>query len=312
MTKTKKTTAMKARYLIISILLLAACQQIEEPFDPRDNSSANKDGVYTLTLPATKSDAVTKALALDGSSLKSYWTTNDKVRVFRNNEFVTELDVVPGDGDYPLTATLTATDVSDLQQGDQLFLLIPRVYNTAKPSDWSYTGQNGLLTGDNSVSTKYDYATATVTVNTISGTEITTTTANFDNEQSIYRFGFKVGDNKIDPNDITISSANGTLISSRTLSSGGWADVPGSLTFNPTATSDHLYYVALRNTSSSADTYNFVIHDANSALYMASISNINATLLKGAFNSAKSIPTTQTRFAPDDASGSVGDQSGVL
>ncbi|MBO4656820.1 MAG: hypothetical protein J5639_03510 [Bacteroidales bacterium] len=302
---------MKARYLIISILLLAACQQIEEPFDPRDNSSANKDRVYTLTIQATKSDAVTKALALDGNTLKSYWTTNDKVRVFRNNEYVTELDVVPGDGEYPLTATLTATDVSDLQQGDQLFLLIPRKY-TSNSSDWIYTGQNGLLTGDNSVSTKYDYATATVTVSTIDGTNITTTTANFDNEQSIYRFGFKVGDNKIDPSDITISSANGTLISSRTLSSGGWADVPGSLTFNPTATSDHLYYFALRNTSSSADTYNFVIHDANSALYMASISNIDATLLKGKFNSAKSIPTSQTRFAPGDATGTVGDQSGVL
>ena len=311
MIRIKKATAMKARYLIISILLLAACQQIEEPFDPRDNNSANKDGVYTLTIQATKSDAVTKALALDGSTLKSYWTTDDKVRVFRNNEFVTELDVAPGEGTNPLTATLTATatELAKLSQNDQLFLLIPRKY-TSNSSDWMYTGQNGLLTGDNSVSTKYDYATATVTVNTISGTEITTTTANFENEQSIYRFGFKVGDNKIDPSDITISSANGTLISSRTLSSGGWADVPGSLTFNPTATSDHLYYFALRNTSSSADTYNFVIHDANSALYMASVSNIAPELLNGKFNSAKSITTSQTRFAPGD--GTVGDQSGVL
>lgn len=301
---------MKARHLIISILLLAACQQIEEPFDPRDNSSANKDGMYTLTIQATKSDAVTKALALDGNSLKSYWTTDDKVRVFKDNAFVTELDVVPGEGTNPLTATLTATSVSGLSQGDQLFLLIPRVYTT-NSSDWMYTGQNGLLTGDNSVSTKYDYATATVTVSTISGTEITTTTANFDNEQSIYRFGFKVGDNKIDPSDFTISSANGTLISSRTLDqTNGWSDVPGSLTFNPTANDDHIYYFALRNTSSSADTYNFVIH-VGSALYLASISNIDATLLKGAFNSARSIPTTQTRFAPGDA-GTVGDQSGVL
>lgn len=311
MTKTKKTTAMKARLFIISILLLAACQQIEEPFDPRDNNSANKDGVYTLTIQATKSDAVTKALALDGSTLKSYWTSDDKVRVFKDNAFVTELNVVPGDGTNPLTATLTATSVTGISEGDVLFLLIPRVYNTAEPSDWSYTGQNGLLTGDISVSTKYDYATATVTVNTIDGTNITTTTANFENEQSIYRFGFKVDDNKIDPSDITISSANGTLISSRTLSSGGWADVPGSLTFNPTATSDHLYYFALRNTSSSADTYNFVIHDANSALYMASVSNIAPELLNGKFNSAKSITTSQTRFAPD-ATVTVGDQSGVL
>ena len=310
MTKTKKTTAMKARLFILSILLLAACQQIEEPFDPRDNNSANKDGMYTLTIQATKSDAVTKALALDGNTLKSYWTNDDKVRVFKNNEFVTELNVVPGTGDNPLTATLTADNVSGLGQGDQLFLLIPRVYTT-NSSDWMYTGQNGLLTGDNSVSTKYDYATATVTVNTISGTVITTTTANFENEQSIYRFGFKVGENKIDPSDFTISSANGTLISSRTLFSTGWEDNPGDITVTPTATSDHLYYVALRNTSSNPDTYNFVIHDANSALYMASIGNIGATLLKGAFNSAKSIPTTQTRFVPD-ATSTVGDQSEVL
>ena len=78
---------MKARLFILSILLLAACQQIEEPFDPRDNNSANKDGMYTLTIQATKSDAVTKALALDGNTLKSYWTNDDKVRVFKNNEF---------------------------------------------------------------------------------------------------------------------------------------------------------------------------------------------------------------------------------
>lgn len=286
---------MKARHLIISILLLAACQQIEEPFDPRSNNSVNEDGVYTLTIQATKSDAATKALALDGSTLRSYWTSDEKVRVFKAGSYLGELSVAPGTGEQPLTATLSGT-FSGLLENDQLTLLIPRVYTT-NSSDWFYTGQNGLLTGDNSVSTKYDYATATVTVNTVSGTEITTTPANFDNEQSIYRFGFKVGNDKIAPSDFTISSINGTLIASRTFSS-GWTDVPGSITVNPDASiSDNLYYVALRNTSSSADTYNFVIH-VGSALYMASISNIAPELLKGQFNSAKSIPTTQTTFAP--------------
>ena len=311
MTKTKKTTAMKARYLIISILLLAACQQIEEPFDPRDNSSANKDGVYTLTIQATKSDAVTKALSLDGSTLNAYWIDTEQVRVFRNGSYLGALDVYPVGDTKPLNATLTGTDpnFSSLASGDELMLLIPKVY-TSSPSDWFYTGQNGALTGASSVETMYDYATATVTVNTSVEGTITTSDATFTNEQSIYRFGFKVGGSYIRPSDFTISSVNGTLISSRTLGTSGWTSNPGSITVTPTVDSD-VYYVALRNENTDADGYNFVIH-VGSALYMASINSIAHGMLTGQFNSAKSIPTSQPKFGPTDASGTVGEQSGVL
>ena len=305
---------MKSRHFIFSIILLAACQQIETPTPSQPQTPTDSEAAWTLTIQATKSDAATKALSLDGNTLSPYWTNTEKVRVFKAGTYLCQLDVTPGSGEKPGTATLSATNEAfdeSLHKDDVLTLLIPKVATNS--GDWLYTGQNGVLTGTGSVEDKYDYAIATVTVETKEGNTITTTPASFTNQQSIYRFGFKVGGNTIKPIDFTISSTSGTLVSSRTLSGNEWISTFGSITVTPASADSSLYYVALRNEKNTeTDTYNFIITGPGSALYMATINNISAATLTNGFNSAKGIPTTQSDFGPGVAQGTISEASAVL
>lgn len=62
----------------------------------------------------------------------------------------------------------------------------------------------------------YDYATASVKVDAIVDTKVTTTAdATFVNEQSIWRFGFKAGGNAISVKEFSITSNHGKLVQSR-------------------------------------------------------------------------------------------------
>ena len=103
---------MKARILILSLVLLAACQQMDLDNDYQNSleGKSDADSVFTLTLQATKT-VDTKALDLinDGSRLNVYWKNTEKVKVFRNGACVGSLNVQPASGDKPKTATLSGT-----------------------------------------------------------------------------------------------------------------------------------------------------------------------------------------------------------
>lgn len=299
---------MKARYLIIaafSFLAMAACQRMEPETLVPETVPAASDSLFTLTVEASKFFG-TKALWLDTSvnpnELKAYWKNTEHVKVFRNGTDAGTLDVTPGSGEKPATATLTGTiSVPGLTVGDELLLMLPC-------DSWDYTGQNGSLAA---LETTYDYATATVTVSSINGSDVTTDgTADFSNEQSVYRFSFTAG-SALSVKELTITSANGSLVQSRAWSAGAWSSTLGPLTVTPaSATSDPLY-VAIRNDQTAADTYTFTITGFDDALYTAT-KLIPAGLLDapGKFISAQNVGATKPDFAP--ASGSVSDPLEVL
>lgn len=310
LTNFREGRAMKAKFLvIIPVILLAACHQAEQE-DPTtvqkpEETVQNADGVWTLTIQASKGDADTKALDLssDGSTLSAYWLDTEKVKVYKDGTYLGRLDVTPSAGERPTTATLSGEiTVTGLSQGTNLTLMIPN------GDTWSYTDQTGTLS---SIQANYDYAMATVSVESISGSAVTTTSATFDNMQSIYRFGFKLNSNYFDPADFTVSSAGGHIVTGRALSGSEWTSSFGSLLVSPSAASDHFYYVSIRNESTAADTYNFNLHDNVGTLYMGAQA-IPATSLatSGRFISAKNIVVTQPSFAP--ASGEVSSSSAVL
>ena len=309
----KEDSSMKARHLFIpAILLVASCQvELENPEYVEEVPAEQvvpADSLWTITLQASKGEAETKALDLvnDGSRLNAYWKNTERVKVFKGGSLIGTLDVQPGAGEKPTSATLTGTlTVAGLAPGDVLTLRIPR-------ESWDYTGQGGTLA---SIEDGYDYATASVTIATVDAgnhTVTTTSGATFAHQQSVYRFGFKVSGDYIDPKSFTVSAAGGKLVQSMSWNGSAWTPLYDDISVTPaSAPGDHFYYVSLRNDQTSDDVYSFTITGSDDVLYMAS-KNIPASVLDapGKFISAKSVNATKPDFAP--ASGSVDDPAEVL
>lgn len=300
---------MKYRSLIIPafLLLAVACQRmnLEEP--RADASQEAADTVFFLTVHASRDEAETKALNLeDGVALHSYWKSSETVKVFRSGIYLGALGVSPEAGETPRKADLAGNITTySLSVGNALSLLLPR-------DVWDYTGQNGALTGSNSIEEKYAYALATVKVQNIGeGGNVSTSNAYFANQQSIYRFGFKVGENCFDPKSFTVGAAGGRLV--RNVSSAGaWIPTYGTLSVTPSAVSaDHFYYVSLRNDCTAADIYNFVLTGSEYALYLATKA-IPATVLAapGKFISVKNVSAVKADFSP--GGGTISSSENVL
>lgn len=308
---------MKARHFIIpaTIILFAACVKDpipEEIVDPTEEKTTPTEVVYTFTIEATKGEAETKALELVPGTpdhVHTYWKNTEKVKVYKGGTLLGTLDVTPGEGEKPSKATLSGSiTTTGLAENDELTLLSPR-------ETWDYTDQNGLLTGSDSIEEKSAFAKTNVTVTAINGNAVTTTSASFKNQQSIYRFGFKLSGNYIDPKSFTVSAAGGKLVQTMSWFGSEWTPAYGSISVSvtsPSAPTDHFFYVSIRNDQTTEDTYNFVITGSDDALYMAT-KTIPATVLDvtGKFISAKSITVTQPSFAPI-TSGAITNSNDVL
>lgn len=254
---------MKARFLILSLVLLAACQQVERDYDYQNTTvegNRSSDSAC-LTVKAIKM-VDTKALDLidgnNGKRLNAYWTDTEKVNVFRNGTCIGALTVVPAAGDKPRIATLSGPlSVSGLEEGNVLTLLIPG----RADKKWDYTGQNGVLTGASSIEDSFDYATATVTIDKIVGTTVTTTAdAQFENQQSIYRLDFNKS-----VKWFSVSSNRNKLVTSRSYDN-GWTSAYGCLSVS-LGTASASPYLSLRNENpTEADTYTFFVRDYNNNL----------------------------------------------
>lgn len=301
--------AMKATRFIIPVILLAvACQQVEIDTLESPESPESKDNTYTLTLQASKGEADTKALDLVSGTpdhLDAYWTDTEKVKVFKDGTLLGTLDVTPGSGTKPTSATLSGPVTTEgLAANDVLMLMIPG-------ENWNYAGQVGTLA---SIEADYDYATASVTIATVDDvnhTITTTASANFQNQQSIYRFGFKDGENYFDPKDFTVSATGGKLVQSMSWNGSAWTPLYGNIGVTPaSAPGDHFYYVSIRNDQTTDDTYSFVITGSDDVLYMATKAIPAAVLDSPKFISAKSITATKSDFGP--AGGGVDDPAEVL
>ena len=300
---------MKQKTILIAALtglLLAGCQtdelisEIERP----------TTGPWNLTVEASKEipgqtriDGATKALELSGSTLNAYWIDNEQVSVYQGGTYKGMLTAT-ATGEKSPQATLSGS-IEGLSKGDPITLLFPR-------KDWDYTGQDGAApspTGD--LSTKYDYATADVTIQSVSGNNITTSGATFENQQSIFRFGFKKGDSNYSVKAFTLASSKGKLVQSRTYESSNWTSTYGLLSVVPTSTpTDKLYYMAIRNENTTeADKFSFYVIGDDNGLYTGSKDIPTSALVNGQFfNAAVSI--TLANFAA--ASGSISSASDIF
>ncbi len=168
-----------------------------------------------MTVNATKGDeGSTRALALDGKTLKVKWADTDQVSVFKAKT-TTLLGTLTAAASETATTTLSGDLTGSVNVGDKLRLLFPR-------ADWTYADQSGVLLGDgNSIEKNYDYAMADVTVAAIDGSHITTTAdANLASQQAIVKFILKNKDGgaALNAKKLTVTAASNKLVTSKRVS----------------------------------------------------------------------------------------------
>ena len=151
---------------------------------------------YTMSVKAQKGGDETRALNLDGTTLKATWTEGDVVKVYNSTpELIGTLTAQSAGATTTLTGDLTKLPTT----GDEL---------TLKYLSPSYSTQDGTLTGTaNSIDKVCDYATATVTA-TVSGTNVTTGAATFQNQQAVVKFTLKDKDGNALPSNPTAFTIN--------------------------------------------------------------------------------------------------------
>ena len=279
----------KALYLILlGALAWTGCQRQEEDLVQVEQPGQDVV-VWMTTVHASKpTDADTKGLYLEeDKTLNVYWRSGEMVNAYLEGQYVGFLEATPGAGEKPLDATLSGPlSLSSLiSEGDELTLLFPRRADYL----WTYEGQNGLLTGEGSIEERFDYARAVVTVTDKDAAHGTIATSNaiFQNQQSIYRLGFKFNGAQIPARTIILSSAVGEIATSCNVATG--EAVTGNLTLVRPAASTDPAYVAIRNGNTTQDdTFSFTVYDGDGVTFEGSKA-IPASILSYGFVSAKSI-----------------------
>ena len=264
--------SLKMTFILLAVLV--ACQKGQDFTATKENPAEENPATeevtgnsYTLTVEAAKS-MDTKALVLDGSTLNAKWVQDEKVGVYVNGEYCGQLLATPKDDATKATLSGTLTSTSGIAANATLLLLFPDRDDITEGSKWDYTGQNGATpTPEADMSTKYDYATATLTVTGIDGSNVTTTgTATFQNEQSIYRLDFKVNSSLKSVKWFSVSSSQNKLATSRSYSE-GWTSAYGGVSVSM-GTASSSPYLSLRNENTTeADMYSFMVRDYNNNLY---------------------------------------------
>ena len=162
--------------LVVALGLLTACSS-ESLVEYEAPAVGTAPASYTLTVQASKGEAVTRALLLNNEntpqeSLDAVWMKSETIDVYKGETKVGELK--PQEDN--VSHTLLKGEVSDVAVDDEL---------TLKFLSPDYATQDGTL---EYIAANCDYATASVTVLGISGTDVTTTGADFENQQSIVKF----------------------------------------------------------------------------------------------------------------------------
>ena len=192
--------------LVIASATIAACSSENGIFDNQPAQSAGKQ-VYTLAVDASKGDdaAATRALVLDGNTLSATWATTENIYVKKGSTWATGSLKPDANG---ATATLKGSLTGiDFGAGDNLTLQFP------KSGDITYAGQKGTLAD---IAANFDWATATVEVESVSATgninpkAVTTT---FENQQAIVKFTLLNADGSAlpsNPTELSVSDDTNT------------------------------------------------------------------------------------------------------
>ena len=187
----------KILYLyILAVVLFAA-----SAFTACSNNDEQVDGLpintYTITINATKGDDASpapsnRALSFVGSQLNASWKQGEQVTVYNVTQS-TELSGYLSAQSDGTSTTLSGTLTGSVAIGDEL---------TLKFLNPNYASQTGTL---EYIAANCDYATATVTVSSINGNNITTSPASFINQQAIVKFSLLNGTSPLSASPLVVT-----------------------------------------------------------------------------------------------------------
>ena len=230
---TKEDKTMKKNILSMAALLMASatvftgCSNDDNIID--EQPAVTSQQTYTMTIEASKGGdgTTTRALSIDDSGAKNVlnatWATSEKVYVKKDDTWATGSLKPEADG---ATATLRGTlSGIEIAADDVLTLQFP------KSGEISYAGQVGTL---EDIAANFDYATATVTVASVSATgniipEAATTT--FENQQAIVKFTLRDksdGTTSLSASELTVRDGASTYtVTPASATSVIYAAIPG-------------------------------------------------------------------------------------
>ena len=168
LTGTKEGLSMKKYMIVLALIVLGSCT--------KENDFSLSGGRYTLTVNASKAPQ-SKALNLSGSTLNASWQQGEKVDVYKGEDKIGELTAQSTASTTRLSGELTVAPSAN--EVLTLKFLSP-----------SYASQDGTLAY---IAANCDYATASVTVKSIAGGNVTIkeSSALFTNQQAIVKFTLK-------------------------------------------------------------------------------------------------------------------------
>ncbi len=260
--------AMKRILFIAAALLGAAFVSCQKEINQENSEPRIGSQTYTLTLSASKVIA-TKALALDetGNSINATWGADDKVAVYAVGSSTPlgtlELDAADaGTAEVKLKGNIT---ISGIKSGDKLNLMF--VGQNPNTKAWTYENQKGTL---DDLQKNYDYATAQIEVTNVDSSNkvLTATDANFVNQQAIVKFTLKDGDNALSVSSLRISAKSGKLVSGYESVGGAFSAKYGDIVVTPDDEAS-VFYVALRNNSTSSDEYTLTATKAGTTYFFS-------------------------------------------
>lgn len=153
-------------------LLLSCAKETEQPMLP-----VQEDRTYTLTVEASKSERPdTKALMFVDNKLIAYWQKGEQVSVYKGEALLGTLSAQNAGSSTTFQGKITGK----VRKDDVL---------TLKFLSPDYASQDGSI---EYISAHCDYAVANVTVTNVEGTSVTTTSAQFENQQAIVKFNLNV------------------------------------------------------------------------------------------------------------------------
>jgi hypothetical protein len=195
-----------------------------------DNVPEQAPKTYLMTVDATKgvneaaSPAYRRALNLSGSTLSASWGMSEHVYVqitaLDTKEYWFNGSLQPQSAGVTtqLSGALSVPDgwaystIESAKDNGVFELPIYMLLQFPRPGDLDYTGQVGTI---DDIAAKYDYATATASINGINGNVITAASSvTFDSQQAIVKFTLKDkadGTTLLNPTALTINYGSRSL-----------------------------------------------------------------------------------------------------
>ena len=221
--------------------MMAACtsDEIEQV-----EKSQKTDGIpFSATISLDES-ASTRALTESGTDINAAWADGEKVALVHNG-VVDEMSVTPtGDGKATISGTITGSPTN----GDAVTVIYPASAVDASTKDVKadlLMNQNGLLTGEGSISSQYDLRKSAGATLKVDGTATLNGNVSLTSQIAIWKLTLQCGGAALSAKTLSVKDASNNLLASATLASAGsvfYVAIPAMTSVKITAVSGAKIY----------------------------------------------------------------------